>query len=113
MSAPEVVSPLPSVQARLDPGPTSSYQANGLKAVLDLEVAMHATILTIVSDCKRLLDGNPASLSSQDPTFRDLRHTLSHALVQLASPRPDKQACACNSASCLSISRSLKEILQA
>ncbi len=57
-------------------------QPDDLKAILDAEIATHATILTMIGDCKRQLDEVSASLSPQDPTIRDLRHTLSHALLE-------------------------------
>lgn len=71
--------------------PTVLPQPDDLKAVLDAEIAVHATILTIIGDCERQLDELSASHSLQDPTIRDLRHTLSHALLE-ASRSKNRQA---------------------
>lgn len=70
-----------------DPGPVPLPQPDDLKAILDAEIATHATILTIIGDCERQIDESSASLSPQDPTIRDLRHTLSHALLEASQSR--------------------------
>ncbi len=66
-------------------------QPDDLEAILDAEIATHATILTMIEDCKRQLEEISASLSPQDPTIRDLRHTFSHALLE-ASRSMDRQS---------------------
>ena len=86
MSVPEA-SETPSVRPTArdlitGPGSVPLPQPDDLKAILDAEIASHATILTMIGDCKRQLDEVSASLSPQDPTIRDLHHTLSHALLE-------------------------------
>ena len=58
------------------PGP------DDLKAVLDAEKTSYATILSIIGDCERQLNQLSALHSPQDPTIRDLRYTLSLALLE-------------------------------
>ena len=53
-----------------------------LKAILDAEEASYATILNIIGDCERQLSQLSALHPPQDPTVRDIRHTLSHALLE-------------------------------
>ncbi|KAL9071007.1 MAG: hypothetical protein Q9161_004507 [Pseudevernia consocians] len=65
-----------------DPGSVPLHQTDDIKAVLDAEIASHAAILIIIGDCERQLDELSASLPPQDPTIRNLRHTLSHALLE-------------------------------
>lgn len=62
-----------------------------LEAVLDAEKASYATILNIIGDCERQLNQLSALHSPQDPTIRDLRYTLSHALLE-ARQSKDRQA---------------------
>ena len=71
-----------SLDASDDSSDAPPPQPDELKAILDAEIATHATIITVIRDCERQLDELPDSLSPQDPTIRDLRHTLSHALLE-------------------------------
>ena len=62
-----------------------------LEAVLDAEKTSYATILDIIGDCERQLNQLSALHPPQDPTIRDLRSTLSHALLE-ARQSKDRQA---------------------
>ena len=66
-------------------------QPDDLKAVLDAEKARYATILNIIGDCERQFNQLSPLHSPQDPTIRDLRYTLSHALLE-ARQSKNKQA---------------------
>ena len=59
------------------PGPLS--QPEFLRVVFNAETAMYTTIM---KGCKRQLDDLSAPLFRKDPAIRDLRHTLSHALLE-------------------------------
>lgn len=71
-----------SLGASPDSGPAPLAQRKDLEAVLDAEIATHATILTVIGDCERQLAELSASTSLQDPNIRYLRHALSYALQE-------------------------------
>lgn len=88
MSVPAEISFSPIVQDLCtDSSPAPLPQPDNLKAILDAEIATHATILTITEDYERQLNELSASLPPQDPTIRDLRFALSHALLEASQSR--------------------------